>query len=387
MGQKMGSPRVQRWATLLRAYEYKIIYKPGKEHANADALSRLPLPQTGEEDDTDQVLMLEVMDDPPITTAQVKQWTARDETLSQVLVWCLKGWPREVDARYKPYSQRRLELSVKDGCVLWGARVVIPQRGRKAILQQLHHTHPGISRMKGLARSYVWWPGMDSEIEKEVQSCHTCQENRNLPAGAPLHPWEWPETPWSRLHIDYAGPFLGKMFLVIVDAHSKWIDVYPATTATSQVTIEKLRQCFSIHGLPQTLVSDNGTCFTSQEFKAFMNQNGIQHITSAPFHPASNGLAERAVQTFKQGIKKIKGDTLETKVARFLFNYRITPQTTTGLSPAEMLMSRRLRSTLDLLLPDVKSKIRKKQLKQKEQNDTHSKWRSFSPGDDVYTRN
>uniref|UniRef100_A0AAQ4NRX0 Gypsy retrotransposon integrase-like protein 1 n=1 Tax=Gasterosteus aculeatus aculeatus TaxID=481459 RepID=A0AAQ4NRX0_GASAC len=247
---QMGSPRVQRWATLLRAYEYKIIYKPGKEHANADALSRLPLPQTGEEDDTDQVLMLEVMDDPPITTAQVKQWTARDETLSQVLVWCLKGWPREVDARYKPYSQRRLELSVKDGCVLWGARVVIPQRGRKAILQQLHHTHPGISRMKGLARSYVWWPGMDSEIEKEVQSCHTCQENRNLPAGAPLHPWEWPETPWSRLHIDYAGPFLGKMFLVIVDAHSKWIDVYPATTATSQVTIEKLRQCFSIHGLP-----------------------------------------------------------------------------------------------------------------------------------------
>lgn len=241
--------------------------------------------------------------------------------------------------------------------------------------------------MKGLARSYVWWPGMDSEIEKEVQSCHTCQENRNLPAGAPLHPWEWPETPWSRLHIDYAGPFLGKMFLVIVDAHSKWIDVYPATTATSQVTIEKLRQCFSIHGLPQTLVSDNGTCFTSQEFKAFLNQNGIQHITSAPFHPASNGLAERAVQTFKQGIKKIKGDTLETKIARFLFNYRITPQTTTGLSPAEMLMSRRLRSTLDLLLPDVKSKIRKKQLKQKEQNDTHSKWRSFSPGDDVYTRN
>lgn len=177
------------------------------------------------------------------------------------------------------------------------------------------------------------------------------------------------------------------MFLVIVDAHSKWIDVYPATTATSQVTIKKLRQCFSIHGLPQTLVSDNGTCFTSQEFKAFMKQNGIQHITSAPFHPASNGLAERAVQTFKQGIKKIKVDTLETKIARFLFNYRITPQTTTGLSPAEMLMSRRLRSTLDLLLPDVKSKIRKKQLKQKEQNDTHSKWRSFSPGDDVYTRN
>ena len=151
-----------------------------------------------------------------------------------------------------------------------------------------------------------------------------------------------------RLLYDYAGPFLGKMFLVIVDAHSKWINVYPTSTATTQATIEKLRQCFRIKGLPQTLVSDNAAYFTSAEFKASMKQNGIQHITSAPFHPASNGLAEKAVQTFKDGMKKVKGDTLETKVARFLFNYRITPQTTTGLSPAEMLMSLRLRSALDL---------------------------------------
>ncbi|KAJ7983823.1 hypothetical protein DPEC_G00370970 [Dallia pectoralis] len=128
---QMGSPRVQRWATLLRAYEYKIIYKPGQDHANPDALSRLPLPQTEDEEVTDQVLMLEVMEDPPITTKQVKQWTAKDVVLSQVLVWCHKGWPREVDASYKPYSQRKLELSVKDGCVLWGARLVIPQRGQR----------------------------------------------------------------------------------------------------------------------------------------------------------------------------------------------------------------------------------------------------------------
>ncbi|KAJ8338235.1 hypothetical protein SKAU_G00372010 [Synaphobranchus kaupii] len=384
---QMCSPRVQRWAVLLRAYEYKIVYKPGKEHANADALSRLPLPQTAEEDDTDQVLMINVMDDSPVTTTQVRKWTAKDKTLSQVHEWCLKGWPREVDSPYKPYSQRRLELSVKDGCVLWGARVVIPKRGRGSVLKQLHNTHPGISRMKGLARSYVWWPGMDMEIEQEVQSCLACQETRKCPARAPLHPWEWPEVPWSRLHIDYAGPFQGKMFLVIVDVHSKWIDVYPTSSATSETTIEKLRQCFSTHGLPQMIVSDNGTCFTSAEFELFMQKNGIQHVTSAPFHPASNGLAERAVQTFKEGLKKAKGGTMETKLARFLFNYRITPQTTTGLSPAEMLMSRRLRSTLDLLLPDVKSRVRRNQLRQKEQHDGHSKWRGFSPGEEVYVRN
>lgn len=112
-----------------------------------------------------------------------------------------------------------LELSVKDVCELWGPRVVVPKTGRNIILKQLHHTHPGISRMKEFASSYVWWPGMDSEIEKEVQSCHTCQENSKSPVGASLYPWEWPETPWSRLHVDYAGPHLGKMFLIIADAH------------------------------------------------------------------------------------------------------------------------------------------------------------------------
>ncbi|KAJ7995729.1 hypothetical protein DPEC_G00247610 [Dallia pectoralis] len=290
----MGSPRVQRWATLLRAYEYKIIYKPGQDHANAEALSRLPLPQTEDEEETDQFLMFEVIEDPPITTKQVKQWTAKDEALSQVLVWCLKGWPREVDARYKPYSQRKLELSVKDGCVLWGARVVIPQRGRKDILKQLHHPHPGISRMKGLARSYVWWPDMSGKQESSSRSTATSMGVAR-----------------DTLEQTACG-------IVIVDAHSKWIDVYPTSTATSQLTIERLRQCFSVHGLPQTLVSDNGTCFTSQEFQVFLNQNGIQHITSASFHPASNGLAGRAVQTFKQGKKKIKGDTLETKKERFV---------------------------------------------------------------------
>ncbi|XP_023192425.1 uncharacterized protein K02A2.6-like [Xiphophorus maculatus] len=152
--------------------------------------------------------------------------------------------------------------------------------------------------------------------------------------------------------------------------------------AIFQRTMESLLQ-----GLPQMLVSDNGTWFTSQEFEMFLKRNGIQHVTSAPFHPASNGLAERAVQTLKQGLKKTNGDTLETRLARFLFNYRITPQCTTGLSPAELLMSQRLRSSLDLLLPDIKAKVRKKQEKQKGYHDNHSKWRSFSPGDEVYVRN
>lgn len=125
---------------------------------------------------------------------------------------------------------------------------------------------------------------MDQDAEREVNQCDACQQNSMSPSTAPLHPWEWPEKPWTRLHVDYAGPFLGKMFLVLVDSHSKWMDVYPVTTATSHGTIEKLRQSFSVHGLPQMLVSDNATCFTSAEFADFLFKNGIKSNIS-PFLP------------------------------------------------------------------------------------------------------
>ena len=98
----------------------------------------------------------------------------------------------------------------------------------------------GIARMKGLARSYVWWPSMDAHLEAKVRACAECQASRPPPASAPLHPWEWPQKPWSRLHLDYAGSFLNRMFLVLVDAHSKWLEVIPVSAATSMVTIEKL---------------------------------------------------------------------------------------------------------------------------------------------------
>ena len=137
--------------------------------------------------------------------------------------------------------------------------------------------------------------------------------NRKNPPEAPLHPWEWPSKRWERIHIDYAGPFLGKMFLVVIDAYSKWIEVHRVNTATSRVTIEKLRSTFAIHGFPITIVSDNGRNFCREEFEEFLAKNGIHHRRKAPYHPASNGLAERAVQTFKKGMKKMSTkDSLET---------------------------------------------------------------------------
>ncbi|CAG2221678.1 Uncharacterized protein K02A2.6 [Mytilus edulis] len=219
--------------------------------------------------------------------------------------------------------------------------------------------------MKSLARSYIWWPGMDNDLELTVVNCYSCQENRKLPAEAPLHPWEYPSHPWSRIHIDFAGPFMNKSFLIMVDAYSKWIDIHVMNSTTSEATIAKLKQTFATHGLCDLIISDNGAAFTSKEFADYVKSNGIEHRTSAPWHPVSNGCAERAVQSFKEGMKKIKEGTVQEKLNRFLFNYRITPQTTTGLAPSELLMKRKLKSRLDLVFPNIEKRVQERQQKQK----------------------
>ena len=122
---------------------------------------------------------------------------------------------------------KRDELSTEEGCILWGSRLVVPPSCQKPVLDFLHQCHPGITHMKSLARSYVWWPNMDHALENITKQCDPCQFNKNNPSKAPLHPRMWPSRPWSRLHLDYAGPFMGKMFLVTVDALSKWLDICP----------------------------------------------------------------------------------------------------------------------------------------------------------------
>ena len=171
--------------------------------------------------------MLEQMDDGPFTAQQVKYFTARDSCLSQVLTYVQNGWPDQVqDDELKPYFHRRTKLSSHDGCILWGHRVVIQPQGKTTILHELHGGHCGTTRMKSLAWGVVWWPKLDKEIKTMVRSCSKCQVQQDNPPTAPLILWNWPTRPWSRLHIDYLGPFLGHMWLLIIDAHLKWIEVF-----------------------------------------------------------------------------------------------------------------------------------------------------------------
>ena len=137
---------------------------------------------------------------------------------------------------------------------------------------------------------------------------------------------------------------MGQLFLTVIDAYSKWIEVYPTSSTSATATIELLRRAFATHGLPDMLVSDNVTGFASKEFGNFMAKNRILHVKTAPRHPSSNGLVER-VRTFKDGMKKLQGSegTVHTKLSRFLLACRSTPQKTIGVTPAELLFNRRLR--------------------------------------------
>ena len=386
----LASPRVQRWAITLSAYNYKLVYRKGVDHANADCMSRLPLPETIAEVPIpgDTIHVLDLLDCTPVTADRVREWTRTDPVLSQVKVLLEQGWAEGVKSTELPaYYSRRSELSLQDGIVMWGSRVVIPDQGRAILLEQLHETHIGASRMKSLARSYIFWPGIDQEIEAMANGCDICLQFRSNVKCATMHPWEWPDKPWSRVHADFAGPFLGHMFLIIIDAHSKWLDIYVMNSISSEATIERLRTCFSTYGLPDMLVTDNGSTFTSEEFRMFMQSNGVVHKTSPPYHPGSNGLAERAVQTFKTCMKKLSGGSVLCRVNKFLFRYRVTPQTTTGLTPSELLMGRKIKCPLDLVRPNIHTRIWSKQFDQKTRHDQHSTGKDFCEGDPVFYRN
>jgi transposase InsO family protein len=175
---------------------------------------------------------------------------------------------------------------------------------------------------------HVWWPNLDIDIESKVRTCTACQHMQSSPPTTSANPWIWPSKPWQRIHIDFAGPFLGEMFLIVVDTYSKWMEVVRMTSTTSENTINVLRTLFSSHGIPNYLVSDNTAQFTGAKFQTFLKKNGIKHILSAPYHPSSNGEAERAVRTFKTAMKTMKEEkgTLSEKIARFLLKHRTTPR-------------------------------------------------------------
>ena len=291
----------------------------------------------------------------PVSAAEIAKDTSRNPLLAKAHLLTQNGWPinRYADPYLKPYFTRRHELSVEQGCLMWGLQTVIPPSLKQTILSELHEGHPGIACMKSIARSHVWWPKIDEEIEKVTRECQPCNKTRRAPPASPLLPWSWPTAPWQRVHVDFAT-HQAKHYLIMVDAHSKWPEMIGSMKTTkADSTINAMRNIFARYGLPTQVVSDNGPPFQSKEYEEFLRQNGIQRILVSPHHPSSNGLAEQFVQTFKYAMESSVNDpasSIHRWIQNFLLSYRSTPHATTSSSPAKLFLQRELRTPLSILI-------------------------------------
>ncbi|XP_013139456.1 PREDICTED: uncharacterized protein K02A2.6-like [Papilio polytes] len=268
----------------------------------------------------------------------------------------------------KPYWNRRTELYEELGCVMWGHRLVVPEQCKGKILKIIHEPHMGIVKSKALARSYVWWAGLDEAVERTCRECAACAAQADSPPRQTPRMWPWPARPWSRLHLDFLGPIAGKTYLVVVDATSKWLEIFNMSGISASYLIDRLNELFSRFGIPRQIVTDNGAQFTSKEFEYFNKFNGIEHVFTAPYHPASNGLAENAVKTLKRVIKKAiqEKQNINRALWSFLLYYRNVEHSTTGESPAMLLLGRRVRTRLDAIKPDREGHVRRAQQRQQE---------------------
>ena len=231
----------------MSAYKYQIEFQSTTAFGNADCLSRLPLINQSPEGLSSKPTIFNVAQiaSLPVTAVQLQKVTQDDPILSRILCYTANGWPQEVGKVLLPYWREQQELTSESGSLLWGIQVLVPDKLHAKLLEELHCDHPGICCMKSVARSYFWWPGVDKAIEELAKSCQSCQAVKQAPAAAPLHPWIWPTRPWQRVHLDFAGPFQGSMFLVAIDAHSKWPEVYAMSSTTAERTIEVLRHLFA----------------------------------------------------------------------------------------------------------------------------------------------
>ena len=392
----MTAARLTRWAIFLMDYDYDITYRSTKAHGNADMLSRFPRPHTKQDEkEAEEELVFSVdIEDTCLTARKIESYTKKDPILSKVLHYIMNGWPDkgvQFNEEMTAYWNRRTELSVELGCVTWGCRVIIPTKLRPTVLDMLHVTHLGMSGMKTLARSYVYWPLINSEIEQLASTCRSCgKHGKSLPS-LTEHPWTKPTMPWQRVHIDYAGPFLNKMWLVVYDAYTRWPEVIKMNKdTTSTATIRALREIFSRNGLPFVIVSDNGTNFTSDEFEKFLSSNNIKHLKTGTYHPKSNGCCERFVGTFKSAMKKIYEDCkdIDKNAANFLIHYRNTPHSATGVPPAEAMFKRSLRSRLHQITPLDQQKAESMDItaEQAVLDSSRTRNRQFEEQQDVYVQ-
>lgn len=404
-GENQGVPghvanRLRRWALTLSAFDFEIKFIGTNEFGHADVLSRLisNSADTGDliiaevraEEEATAIVKSDMDNNMPVTFNQIADESARDPTLRQVATYTTSGWPPQrqliKNGEVEKYFNIRSDISLIGSCVRFRDRTVVPPAYRRAILQQLHSGHPGIGRMKAFARHYVYWPNLDTDIEKIVKACKECAKTAKAPVKTLLSAWPTPNGPWQRVHADFAGPVNGDMYLVMIDAYSKWPEVFRMTSTTTEATTKVLQDVCARMGAMNTLVTDNGPQFTSAAFDQFTKRNAIDHVRTAPYHPQSNGLAERFVDSLKRALAKSPNDT-RNGLREFLTSYRATPNVNApeNKSPAELLMGRRLRTPMASVLPPEPRSLTKNEKMEDQFNRRHgARRRRFNKGEEVY---
>ncbi|XP_046803789.1 uncharacterized protein K02A2.6-like [Lucilia cuprina] len=242
--------------------------------------------------------------------------------------------------------------------------------------------------MKSLARSHVNWPGIDEDIITYVRNCHQCAITCSAPVKHTFQSWPITNKPMERIHIDIAGPCNGLYYFVVINAYSKWPEIFEITNITSSTIISKLTEMFARYEDPDTIVSDNGTQFVSAQFNKFVADRGITHLKTAPYHPQSNGQAERFVGTLKRALEKLKQEgTNKENLETFLQTYRSTPKPDSK-SPAELFLNRKIKTILDLLKPQQEvSPIKRNVQQEMIFNEKHgAKSKSFNTNEEVFAQ-
>ncbi|XP_017482654.1 PREDICTED: uncharacterized protein K02A2.6-like [Rhagoletis zephyria] len=293
----------------------------------------------------------ELFENLPVTVAELQRETKADETIRRLYEGLKYG--RKCEAKDR-FGIEQHEFTLHNDCILRGVRVYIPNNLRQRVLDELHTAHFGVVRMKSLARAYVWWYQMHKDIENVVQKCIACQVTRPDPKRTmPVHSWKTPGKVFERVHVDYAGPVMGKYLFILIDAFSKWPEVHLTSNMTTETTVEKCREIFAQFGVTNVLVSDHGRQFNSTEFQKFLKENGVIHKQGAPYHPATNGQAERYVQTIKNKLiaANCTPESLKSELSKILIAYRRTIHPVTNKSPSMLMLGRQIQTRLDLLLP------------------------------------
>ncbi|KAJ8375234.1 hypothetical protein SKAU_G00058140 [Synaphobranchus kaupii] len=353
-------PRIQRFRMRLMRYSYTVSHIPGRDLWTADALSRAPLrTDTSAADrellESTNIYVDSIMENVPASASYIdrlREHLATDGVCSKVMRMCQDGWPESSSCEgvLRLYWAERAFLTVHDSLLLKGMRLVIPAALRSDVLSKLHEGHQGVAKCRERARQSVWWPGLSQQLNELVLNCRMCIQERTNHT-EPLIPTELPERPWQKPGADIFT-LKGKMYLLVVDYYSRYVEIANLTHTKSTDITAHLKSMFARHGVPETLMTDNGPQFSGGNMLAFAAAYGFKHVTCSPHHPQSNGEAERAVQTVKNLLKKAADPYLA------LLAYRATPLHN-GFSPAQLLMGRQLRSTvptlpslLDPALPD-----------------------------------